>query len=166
MSSSKYRHAGNRLHIAFPFFLLFQSNLGVGGGGECIALTWCEPYIYICQRYICFLLSKINNQSHLISNLSHMLCRYHHKYKRILKTHKYIHYKSNVLSTFSWLVPVLTPALDIRMAKSGSNLVHSHPSHILCLTPSKKIFSQSYPVLWWCTIKLILIAKVSEFLKI
>ena len=51
---------------------------------------------------------------------------------------KYIHYKSNVLSTFSWLEPVLTPALDIGMAKSGSNLVHSHPSHILCLTPCAK----------------------------
>ena len=46
---------------------------------------------------------------------------------------KYIHYKSNVLSTFSWLEPVLTPALDIGIAKSGSNLVH-----ILCLTPCAK----------------------------
>ena len=32
----------------------------------------------------------------------------------------------------------LTPALDIGVAKSGSNLVHSHPSHILCLTPCVK----------------------------
>ena len=74
-----------------------------------------------------------------------MLCRHHHKYKRIYLNHwpknlinKYIHYKSNVLSTFSWLEPVLTPALDIGIAKSGSNLVHSHPSHILCLTPCVK----------------------------
>ena len=29
-------------------------------------------------------------------------------------------------------------ALDIGIAKSGSNLVHSHPSHILCLTPCVK----------------------------
>ena len=39
---------------------------------------------------------------------------------------------------FSWLEPVLTPALDIGIANSGSNLVHSHPSHILCLTPCVK----------------------------
>ena len=51
---------------------------------------------------------------------------------------KYIHYKSNVLSTFSWLEPILTPALDIGMAKSSSNLVHSQPSHILFLTPCVK----------------------------
>ena len=72
-----------------------------------------------------------------------MLCRHHHKYKRIYLNHwlnkqvyslqkqytwtidlinKYIHYKNNVLSTFSWLEPVLTPALDIGIAKSGSNL--------------------------------------------
>ena len=47
---------------------------------------------------------------------------------------KYIHCKSNVLSTFFWLEPVLAPALDIGIAKSGSNLVHRQPSHILCLT--------------------------------
>ena len=51
---------------------------------------------------------------------------------------KYIHYKSNILSTFSWLEPVLTPALDSGIAKSGSNLVHSHPSHSLCLMPCVK----------------------------
>ena len=51
---------------------------------------------------------------------------------------KYIYYKSNVHSTFSWLEPVLTPALDIGIAKSGSNLVHSPPIHILCLTPCVK----------------------------
>ena len=39
---------------------------------------------------------------------------------------------------FFGLEPVLTPALDIRIAKSGSNLVHSPPSHILCLTPCAK----------------------------
>ena len=57
---------------------------------------------------------------------------------------KYIHYKSNVFSTFSWLELVLTHALDIRIAKSGSNLVHSPPSHILshALCKSKKIFSR------------------------
>ena len=78
-------------------------------------------------------------------NLSHMLCRHPHHYKRIYLNHgpkhlinKYIHYKSNVLSTFSGLEPVLTPALDTGIPKSGSNLVHSHPSHILCLTPCVK----------------------------
>ena len=50
----------------------------------------------------------------------------------------YIHYKSNVLSIISWLEPVLTPALDTGIAKSGSNLVHSPPSHILCLKPCVK----------------------------
>ena len=76
-----------------------------------------------------------------------MLFRYHHKYKRIYKNHtlepltkkhyinKYIHYKTNVFSTFSLLELVLTPVLDIGMAKRGSNLVHSHPSYILYLTP-------------------------------
>ena len=34
--------------------------------------------------------------------------------------------------------PVLTPALDIGIAKSGSSLVHNTPSHILCLTPCVK----------------------------
>ena len=38
--------------------------------------------LYTCERDICFLLSKVNNQSHLISK-SHMLYRHHHKYKRI-----------------------------------------------------------------------------------
>ena len=54
-------------------------------GGGYIALTWSEPYIYkyTCQRDIYFLLFKVNKQSHLISNLSHMLCGHHHKYKRI-----------------------------------------------------------------------------------
>ena len=53
-------------------------------------------------------------------------------------------YKNNVLSTFSWLEPVLIPALRIGIAKSSSNLVHCPPSHILshALCKSKKIFSQ------------------------
>ena len=66
------------------------------------------------------------------------------------KTHlinKYIHYKNNVLSTFSWLEPVLTPALDIGIAKSGSNLVHSHPNYILCLTPCVKARKSFHGVL-------------------
>ena len=32
----------------------------------------------------------------------------------------------------------MTPALNIGIAKSGSNLVHSPPSHILCLMPCVK----------------------------
>ena len=83
-----------------------------------------------------------------------MLCRHHHKHKRIYLNHwpknwinKYIHYKSNVFSTVSWLEPVLTPALDIGIAKSGSNLVHSHPSHILCLTPCIKARKSFHGVL-------------------
>ena len=60
---------------------------------------------------------------------------------------KYIHYKSNALSTFSWLEPVLTPALDIGIAKNGSNLVHSHPSHILSLTPCVKARKSLHGVL-------------------
>ena len=38
------------------------------------------------------------------------------------------------------------PALDIGIAKSGSNLVHSHPSHILCLKPYVKA-RKSFPCL-------------------
>ena len=83
-----------------------------------------------------------------------MLCRHHHKYKRIYLNHwpkslinKYIHYKSNALSTFFWLEPVLSPALDIRIAKRGSNLVHSPPSHILCLTPCVKARKSFHGVL-------------------
>ena len=60
---------------------------------------------------------------------------------------KYIHYKSNVLSTFSWLEPVLTPALDIGIAKSGSNLVHSPPCHILRLMPYVKARKSFHSVL-------------------
>ena len=61
------------------------------------------------------------------------------------KLNKQVHsLQNNVLSTFSWLEPVLTPALDIGIAKSGSNLVHSPPRHILshALCKSKKIFSR------------------------
>ena len=61
--------------------------------------------------------------------------------------HKYIHYKSNVLSTFSWLELVLTPALDIGIAKSGCTLVHSPPSHILCFTPCVKARTSFHGVL-------------------
>ena len=60
---------------------------------------------------------------------------------------KYIHYKSNVLSTFSWLEPDLTPAVNIGIAKSGSHLVHSPPSHILCLTPCVKARKSFHGVL-------------------
>ena len=49
--------------------------------------------------------------------------------------------------TFSWLEPVLTPALDIRIAKSGSNLVHSHPRHIFCVTPCVKARKSFHGVL-------------------
>ena len=77
----------HEIDYTFLFLSFFPQSNGGGGGGGCIALTWSEPYIYIyiytCQRDICFLLSKVNNQSHLISNLSHMLCGHHHKYKRI-----------------------------------------------------------------------------------
>ena len=59
---------------------------------------------------------------------------------------KYIHYKSSVLSTFSWLEPVLIPALHIGIARSGSNQ-HNHPSHILCLTPSVKTRKSFHGVL-------------------
>ena len=68
-----------------------------------------------------------------------------HRPKNLIN--KYIHYKSNVLSTFSWLEPVLTPAFDIRIAKSGSNLVHSPPSQILCLTPCIKARKSFHGVL-------------------
>ena len=37
-----------------------------------------------------------------------------------------------------WTSSQVTPALDIGIAKSGSNLVHSPLSHILCLTPCVK----------------------------
>ena len=42
------------------------------------------------------------------------------------------------------------PALDIGIAKSGSNLVHSPPSHILCLMPcveARKSFPDVFPCL-------------------
>ena len=52
---------------------------------------------------------------------------------------KYIHYKSNVLATFSWLEPVLTPAFD--MCKSRQSPRPYSLSHALC--KSKKIFSLS-----------------------
>ena len=60
---------------------------------------------------------------------------------------KYFHYKSNVLSTFSWLELVLTPVLDIGIVKSGSNLVHSPPIHILCLTSRVKARKSCHGVL-------------------
>ena len=40
-----------------------------------------------------------------------------------------------------------TSALDIIIAKSGSNLVHSPPSHILCLTPCVKARKSFHGVL-------------------
>ena len=43
---------------------------------------------------------------------------------------------------------MLTPALDIGIAESGSNLVRSHPSHILCLvTPCVKARKSFHGVL-------------------
>ena len=39
------------------------------------------------------------------------------------------------------------PALDIGRAKSGSNLVHSPPSHILCLKPCVKARKSFHGVL-------------------
>ena len=44
----------------------------------------------------------------------------------------------------------IDPALDIGIAKSGSNLVHSHPSHILCLTPCVKARKSFHGVLLCC----------------
>ena len=88
-----------------------------------------------------------------------MLCRRHslQVQKDITITHlnhslinlinKYIHYKSNVLSTFVWLQLVLTPAWDTRMAKIGNNLVHSRPGHSLCLTPWVKAIKSVHGVL-------------------
>ena len=61
---------------------------------------------------------------------------------------KYIRYKRNVLSTFSWLEPVLTPSLDIGIAKSGSDLVHSPPSRILTTgVKARKSFHGVFPCL-------------------
>ena len=60
------------LHV-FVLFFSFPKVIWKGGGGEgmhCTNLVW-TIYIYTRQRDICFLLSKVNNQSHLISNLSH-----------------------------------------------------------------------------------------------
>ena len=56
-------------------------------------------------------------------------------------------YSFHFISTFSWLEPVLIPALDIGIAKNGSNLVHSPPSHILCLTPCVKARTSVHGVL-------------------
>ena len=41
----------------------------------------------------------------------------------------------------------IDPVLDIGIAKRGSNLVHSPPSHILCLTPCVKAIKYFYGVL-------------------
>ena len=78
------------INYTFLFFIFFFSFPKViwrrrGGRGVCIAPIWSQPYKYnyTCQRDISFLLSKVNSQSHLISNLSHMLCGHHYKYKRI-----------------------------------------------------------------------------------
>ena len=81
MSSLKYRHARNRLHISFPLYIYIFFFPKQSGGG-CITLTWSKPHRVIhkytcqrdmcfllsntCQRDICFLLSKVNNQSHLV----------------------------------------------------------------------------------------------------
>ena len=90
-----------------------------------------------------------------------MLCGHHHKYKRI-----YI-YKNNTLEpstkklnkqVYSLQKQCSFPIfligtgidIDIGIAKSGSNLVHSPTSHILCLTPcvkSRKSFHGVLPCL-------------------
>ena len=56
-------------------------------------------------------------------------------------------YIQNKLVISSGVETVLTPALDIGIAKSGSSLVHSYPSHILCLTPCVKARKSFYGVL-------------------
>ena len=47
---------------------------------------------------------------------------------------KYIHYKSNVF----FHIFLIGTGIDIGIAKSGNNLVHSPPGPILCLTPCVK----------------------------
>ena len=59
--------------------------------------------------------------------------------KKLNLINKYIDYKSNVLSTFSWLEPVLTPALGIGIAKSDTEQSSPQaPKHIICFTPCAK----------------------------
>ena len=48
---------------------------------------------------------------------------------------------------FFWLEPVLTPAWEIRMAKTSNTLVHSHPGHILGLTPWVKAIKSVHGIL-------------------
>ena len=134
-----------------------QSNLEEGRMC-CTNLFW-TLYINTCQINICFLISEVTVQLHLISNMCHMLCRRHSLQiqRDITITHlnhslinlinKYIYYKSNVLSTCFWLQLVLAPAWDTRIAKSGNNLVHSHPGHSLCLTPWVKAIKSVHGVL-------------------
>ena len=60
----------HEIDYTFLFLSFPQSNLEGGGGGgggvalHCLGLN--HIYKYTCQRDICFLLSKVNNQLHLI----------------------------------------------------------------------------------------------------
>ena len=111
--------------------------------------------LYTCERDICFLLSKVNNQSHLISNLSHMLCKHHHKYKRIYNTHlnglpkklnKQVYSLQKQCSFHIFLIGTGIDPCFIYL--DGQEWQQSSPqspkpyslSHMLC--KSKKIFSQ------------------------
>ena len=47
----------------------------------------------------------------------------------------------------SFHIFLIGTGIDIRIAKSVSNLVHSHPSHILCLTPCVKARKSFHGVL-------------------
>ena len=111
-----------------------------------------------CVMYFKHKFTPLLVQSQLICTLSHKLCKHHDNHTLEPSTNTfykqvYIHYRSNVLSTFSWLEPLVTPAwhITIRIAKVAT-IWSSHPSQIISFIPWAKTTKSFHGVLCLCLV--------------
>ena len=138
------------LFLFFFFFLNFSFPPKViWRRGRCIALTWSG--LYTCQRYICFLLSKVNNQSHLIT-VSHVIVTSTKGYKKntfellTKKLNKQVYSLQKQCSFYIFLTGTGTdPCFRYQDSQEWQQYRPQSPklyslSHTLC--KSKKIVSQ------------------------
>ena len=160
------------------------------GGGVCVWGMCCSNlfwtfYIYIYththtrQRDVSFLLCKVNNQSQLINNcltwyvdtITSTKGYKNHTFEPLTnKLHKQVYSLQKQCSFHIFLIG--TGPDPCFRDQDGQEWQQSSPQspkpYPLSHTPSKskKTFLVFYHVLWWCTIKLIWVTKVSVFLKI
>ena len=141
------------IFFSFSFSWFFFSFANYFGGGicGCTNLFW-TLHIIICQSHICFLLSKVTNQSHLISRpkLFHIIREYYYV-DTITSTKEYdSHALDPLTDKFNKQVSSLQKQSSVHIFFIGTGIVlcmrhqdgqewqqagpHSL-SHILCLTP-------------------------------